>query len=103
MLFWHGSIPEEKIIHHVNGNKSDNRKENLEFSTHSDNKKHASSEFGTWCGERNGMAKLTEQNVRTIRELNENKIPHKEIANTFNIAIGHVSDIIHFRAWKHVI
>lgn len=55
------------------------------------------------CGERNGAAKLTEQDVRRIRELVANGAVQRQLAKEFSVSPATICHIIKFSAWKHVI
>lgn len=66
---WIGEKPSGLCVNHINGIKTDNRAENLEYVTQSDNLKHAYRiGLKTAEGEANGQAKLTEELVRYIRQ-----------------------------------
>lgn len=72
-----GPIPPKMQINHKNGVRHDNRIINLELVTASENVKHSFS-HGSSCakGERNNSAKLTESQVREIRESNRQQRKH---------------------------
>ena len=85
--------------------KTDNRVESLEWATHSENMKHAYSHkfIPPMKGERHGMAKLTENQVREIRKLyKEDHLTQKEIGIRFNICNQQVSHIVNFKSWSHI-
>ena len=86
-------------INHKNGNPSDNRVENLEWCTKSENTQHA---YTTGLlkdkkGENNGRAKLTIIQVNEIR--NNVNLKNKELAIKYNIHQSYVSSIKNGNVW----
>lgn len=63
-----GQCPVGHEANHRNGIKTDNRLNNLEWVTPSQNKRHAVRSRLAYIGERNGRAKLTANDVRRIRQ-----------------------------------
>lgn len=98
-----GDRPTMMDINHRNGNKTDNRIENLEYVTRSQNIKHAFS-IGLISkqGEKNPRAKLTDALIFSIRQLRKEGMTGRMLSRKFGISDGHVSDIVHHRLWAHV-
>lgn len=87
-------------VNHKNGNKLDNRIENLEWNTRSENQKHAI-EIGLRSakGEKNSQSKLTRQEVLDIRK---SKDKGSLLAKKYNISHPTICDIRKGRSWTHV-
>lgn len=98
-----GPRPDGLCINHKNGVKSDNRPENLEYVTQAENVRHAhQTGLSTTRGEGHPMHRLTESDVRNIRELLRSGMSEKRIATAHGVTQCHVSRIKLNRAWKHV-
>lgn len=97
-----GEKPEGYEINHINGIKSDNRVENLEYCTKSENKMHSILVLKQCIGEKHGNAKLSAKQVKEIRELGKTGMKHREIAAIYNVSRANISYILRGDAWKHI-
>ncbi len=98
--------PDNKpCINHKDGVKSNNSLENLEWSTHKENMRHAhatglATAPRTGKGEKCPAAKLDNEKVREIRELLKIRIPHSKIAKIFNVSKGTIGFISRGETWN---
>lgn len=65
-----GPRPPKQVVNHINGIKTDNRPDNLEYTTQSGNHKHAYRTGLKRVGEKHHRAKLCEGDIRLIRAAN---------------------------------
>jgi len=98
-----GQCPEGKEVNHKDGDKTNNRLDNLEYVTQSENMIHA---FDTGLhslgGEKNNMSKLTEENVHEIRRLLRAGLTHKSISALFNVSRSCISLIATGERWAYL-
>jgi hypothetical protein len=100
-----GAADPGEQVNHKNGDKTDNRPENLEYVTCRENIRHcwANGLHGTdHCrGEANNLAKLTGDDVRTIRRLH-GELSARRLAAMFGVSVQNIAHIIRRKTWKHV-
>jgi len=92
-------------VNHKNGIKGDNRLENLEYSTKSENMKHSykTGLSKAQVGENVNGSKLKEKQVFEIKKLiQKKKLTLTKIAEMFNVHVVTISDIKRNVTWKHI-
>ncbi len=102
---FHPNPQKKPQTNHKNGNKRDNRAENLEWVTLAENLRHAglTGLMAHLPGEQNGFAKLTEEQVREIYELRKNwSMKQRDVAELYGISQSHVWRIAHRHSWWHL-
>ncbi|AYP69081.1 putative HNH endonuclease [Acinetobacter phage BUCT629] len=85
-----------QVINHKDGDKTNNAVENLEWSTHKDNNRHARINLlNKQHGERCNLTKFSDDVVDAVIILNHSKrFTHYEIGNLFDMSESHVSEIV---------
>lgn len=98
----------EYCVNHKDGDKSNNRLDNLEWLSYADNNKHAYATglkipFEGIKGETNNKSKLTTEQVNEIRKIYSTKgISQKKIGDIYNVKQSTIYNIVNRVTWKHI-
>ncbi len=96
---FHGLPTEElarQTINHKNGNKLDNRPENLEWASQRANQSHArSTGLNKQHGENTNLSKHSDQFIQAVRNVHAAYKPtYAELGRLFGLRDGHVGQIV---------
>jgi len=100
--YFKGDIPKGYTINHINGVPDDNRPENLEIMTVSQQNAHAF-RIGAQSarGEDNNNASLTRAQVKRMRMMHKTgEFSQLQLSEMFGVSAGHVSRIIRKVSWE---
>ena len=95
-------------VNHIDGNKNNNKSQNLEWCTSKENKIHGwknrlYKSHNNMKGEKHGNHKLKEKDVLEIRRLYDNREKTlKELSLLFNTPNSTIQKIVYRKTWKHL-
>lgn len=92
------------VINHLDSDPGNNQVENLEWTTTSGNAIHArdANRLMVPTGEKNGMAKLTDELVKVILSMWNSGVSQKAIGNNLGFPRSTISGITQGHKWKHM-
>lgn len=89
-------------VNHKDGNKLNNKVENLEWMSQAANTKHAWESDLMVKGSQTPIAKLDEESVEEIMNCFFEGLTNQQIAEVYNVARGTISKIRDRKTWRHV-
>jgi hypothetical protein len=102
-----GNCPKGNYANHKDGNRANNKLNNLEWCTPSENNLHAFRVLNRKpvyvCGIKNANAKLTDDKIRYAKELRQKGFTFQKIADELGIAKSHAKRIIDGKSWGHIL
>jgi hypothetical protein len=107
-----GPIPPNHVVHHINGNRADNRIENLQLMSKAEHQRHHAKEISEGKlksdksfkpkGELHHMAKFSNALVLQIRKRLANGERGTDLAKEFNVCQSAISKLKHRTRWAHI-
>ena len=90
-----------KEVNHKDGNKHNNRSDNLEMCTRQENVMHSMvHKLRDDYGENSVNAKLTNEQADHIRRLHRSGVMQNELAEQFKVCKQTICDIVHYKKYK---
>ena len=87
-------------VNHIDGNRHNNRADNLEVVTHQENINHSvRTGLKRDYGENHVHAKLSNEDAKEIRESYQNGVLQKDLASSYGVCKQTISDIIYYKRY----
>lgn len=99
---YRGPIPEGLVVRHKCSTRRCVNPEHLELGTHAENMRDKLRDGTSLPGEHNPGAKLTEADVRLMREMRGQGHLLRELAGFFGVSESTVSNVCAGKRWRHI-
>lgn len=100
-------LEKDEVVHHIDENKRNNDPCNLDLTNRSSHGKHhykgIPKNTNPVKGSKHGLTKLTEENVKDIKEKLKLGIHENVLSKRYNVSFDTIWDIKKDRTWKHVL
>jgi hypothetical protein len=88
-------------VNHINGIKTDNNIENLEWCTYSENNKHAF-DYNLKISLKGIQVNTCKLNENQVLEIRNSLLSTKELSKIYNISTSNLRSIKNKKTWKHI-
>lgn len=93
----------KKTVNHIDGDRRNNRVDNLEWATYKEQSEHSVRVLKNQCGENNYNAQYTNEQVREIRRLFEKEgWTVSQIKERFGGRVSNIRKILNYERWKYI-
>lgn len=93
-----GTKPVGFEVNHINGIRHDNRCENLEYVSKSQQQIHARRVL-----KKTNAIKLTKDDIINIRNQHKRgKLNNVQLGKLYNVSDGHICNIVNMKSWKYI-
>lgn len=97
------NLNNKPFVNHKDGNKSNNKVENLEWATQKENAQHAMNVLGVQnMGAKHHMTKFSEEDVAMIKKIRSKGITLRQIAEIYGVELSTIGKIVTGVNWKQV-
>lgn len=96
------TIPPDRMINHMDGDKTNNDISNLELVTNRENIEHYKNNLLTYRGSKVNTAKLTDDIVKDIRAKRENGYSTAMLVKDYGVNKSTINRILSRKNWKHI-
>lgn len=100
VLAFIGPIPDKGEVNHKDGDKTNNRLDNLEICTRRENAMHMIDVLGKCVGNNHSQAILTEDGAREIVSLINNGFRHDVVAAAYGVGRYTICGIMRGKIWR---
>lgn len=97
-----GPRPDGLVCGHRDGDPGNNRAHNLAWITYTENEADKQRHGHTLTGSKNHQSKLTEDDVRRMRELRATGVNYADLGKQFGVSGAVAHRAVTGRSWKHV-
>ena len=97
-----GHIPEGLFVMHTCDNPICVNPHHLMLGTHNENMQDMANKKRACCGERHHKSKLTEGEVRLIRDLYQQGLTQVRLAEIFGVSQANIGYIVNFDIWRGI-
>ena len=95
--------PSDLQVNHKNGDRQDNRLENLEYVTPKENQRHSKEVLNSFqMGSRHHNSKLTEKDILEIFLLAKSGLPKEQIGRMYGVTGTNIGYILKRKGWNQV-